>query len=213
MNITYWGLVTHEIFHPLSIKSLARLQLSMCNVFLIKKMMALQLRRLGVRAKCSCLSHFVHPSQHIRDKYPNPVSGHRLEGCLTIRQEVKKVSRRDQLCIIVHHDDFKMADGEFIELHAVKQYFKVTEEGDPDLFFDDPGESQGQREATPDPLPDVVGEVLNGQSEINNTLEALCGVVDIDDDNEPAPENLPAPMDDPVGYLSTDWGHNGFCFR
>ena len=123
------------------------------------------------------------------------------------------MSRRDQLCIIVHHDDFKTADGEFIELHAVKRYFKVTEEGDPDLFFDDPGESQGQGEAAPDPLPDVVGEVLNGQSEINNTLEALRGVVDIDDDNEPAPENLPAPTDDPVGYLSTDWGHNGFCFR
>ena len=149
MNITYWGFVTHEILHPLSIKSLAMLQLSMCNVFLIKKM-ALQLCQLGVRAKCSCLSCFVHPPQHIRDKYPNPVSGHRLEGCLTIHQEVKKVSRRDQLCIIIHHDDFKMADGEFIELHAVKRYFKVTEEGDPDLFFNDPGESQGQGKATPD---------------------------------------------------------------
>ena len=96
------------------------------------------------------------------------------------------MSRRDQLCVIVHHDDFKTADGEFIELHAVKWYFKVTEEGDPDLFFDDPGESQGQDEATPDPLPDVVGEVLNGQSEMNNTLEALRSIIDIDDDNEPA---------------------------
>ena len=83
-----------------------------------------------------------------------------------------------------------MADGEFIELHAIKQYFKVTEEGDPDLFFDDPGESQGRGEATLDPLPDVVGEVLNGQSEMNNTLEALHSVVDIDDNNKPAPENL-----------------------
>ena len=86
-----------------------------------------------------------------------------------------------------------MADGEFIELHAVKWYFKVTEEGDQDLFFDDPGESQGQDEATLDPLPDVVGEVLNGQSEMNNILEALCGIVNIDDDNELAPKNVPAP--------------------
>ena len=86
------------------------------------------------------------------------------------------------MCIVIHHDDFKTADGEFIELHAVKRYFKVTEEGDQDLFFDDPGESQGQGEATLDPLPDIVGEVLNGQSEMNNTLEALCSIVDIDDD-------------------------------
>ena len=185
----------------------------MCNVILNKKMMAPQLCQLGVRAKCSCLSWFMHPSQHIRDKYPNPVSGHCLEGCLTIRQEVKKVSRQDQLCIIIHHDDFKMADGEFIKLHAIKQYFKVTEEGDPDLFFLDPGEAQGQDEAPPDPLPDVVGELLNGQSEMSNTLEAFHGIVNIDDNNEPAPENVPAPTDDPVGYISTDQGHNGFCFR
>ena len=62
-------------------------------------------------------------------------------------------------------------------------------------------------------MPDVVGEVLNGQSEMNNTLEALRGIIDIDYNNELAPKNLPSPTDDPVGYLSTDWGHNGFCFR
>ena len=55
--------------------------------------------------------------------------------------------------------------------------------------------------------------MLNGQSEINNTLEALHGIVDIDDDNKLAPENLPSPTDGPVGYLSTDSGRNGFCFR
>ena len=58
-----------------------------------------------------------------------------------------------------------MADGEFIELHVINQCFKVTEEGDPDLFLNDPGEAQGQDEAPPDQLPDVVGEVLNGQLE------------------------------------------------
>ena len=94
-----------------------------------------------------------------------------------------------------------MADGELIKLHVIKCYFKVIEEGDPDLFFNDPGESQGQGEATPDPLPDDVGEVLNGQPEMNNTLEALRSVINIDDDNKPGPENVPAPTDDPVGYL------------
>ena len=111
----------------------------MCNVILNKKMMALELHQLGSVPKCSCLSWFVHLLLHIRDQYPIPVSGHHLEGCLTVRQEVKKVSRQDQLCVIIHHDDFKMVDGEFIELHVIKQYFKVTEEGDLDLFFNDPG--------------------------------------------------------------------------
>ena len=50
----------------------------------------------------------------------------------------KKVSRHDQLCIIVHHDKFKTADGTIVELHGVKRYWKVVEEGDSDSFFDDP---------------------------------------------------------------------------
>ena len=51
-----------------------------------------------------------------------------------MQQEMKRVTKRDQLCVVVRHVDFK-ADDEHIELHAVKRYFQVTEEGDPDLFF------------------------------------------------------------------------------
>ena len=154
--------------------------------------MALWLHRLGVGAKVICLSKFVHPSQHIRDKYPNPVSGHRLEGCVVVRQELKKVSRHDQLCVIVHHNEFKTADSTIVELHAVKRYWKVVEEGDSDFFFDDPV-AEEEREEEPDSvaLPDVIDQAIKGQSTKSNTIEALCGVVDIDDDNEPSPENAP----------------------
>ena len=114
--------------------------------FFIKKCMTLQLHQVGVLAKVSCLSKFLHPSEHIRNKYSNPVSGHHLEGCVIVWQEVKRVSKRDQLCVIVKHDDFK-ANKEFIKLHAVKRYFHVTEEGDPDQFFDDPGTGHAGEEA------------------------------------------------------------------
>ena len=92
-----------------------------------KKTIALHLRRLGVRAKTSCLSRFIHLSEHICNKYPNPIQGHQLEGCVVVRQEVKKVSRRDQLCVMIHHDDFKTSSDDFIELYAIKHYLKVTE--------------------------------------------------------------------------------------
>ena len=75
-----------------------------------------------VRAKTSCLSKFMHPSKHIRNKFPNPVAGHCLEGCIVVWQEVKRVTKRDQLCVVVQHNDFK-AGNEHIELHAVKRYF------------------------------------------------------------------------------------------
>ena len=73
---------------------------------------------------------FVHSSEHIRQKFPNPVTGQQLSDCETIRQELKKISRRDQLIIVVHHVDFKM---DFINLYAVKRYWKVQKAGDVDL--------------------------------------------------------------------------------
>ena len=90
----------------------------------------------------------------------------------------------------------------------------MTEEGDPDLFFDDLGTSVGGDEyAAPIPLPDAVDDAINGMLEEVNTIKALQGVVDIDDDNEPAPENVPATADNSNRLLSTKWGHDGFCFR
>ena len=176
--------------------------------------MAPQLHRLGVGAKVTCLSKFVHPSQHIRDKYPNPVSGHCLEGCVVVCQELKKVSRRDQLCIIVHHDEFKTADGTIVELHAVKRHWKVVEECDSDFFFDDPvAEEEREEEPVSVALPDVIDQAINGQSTKNNTIEALRGVVDIDDNNEPAPENVPQQGEASDRVLGTEWGHDGFCYR
>ena len=43
------------------------------------------------------------------------------------------MSRKDQLVIVVQHEDFKMDDGIFIELYAVKCYWKVHENGNPEL--------------------------------------------------------------------------------
>ena len=83
------------------------------------------------------------------------------------------MTKRDQLCVVVWHDDFK-ADNEHIELHAVKQYFQVMEEGNPDLFFDDPGTSVGgDKDAAPVPLPEAVDDAINGMLEEANTIKAL----------------------------------------
>ena len=56
------------------------------------------------------------------------------------------------------------------------------------------------KDAAPIPLPEAVDDTINGMSEEAKTVEALRGVVDIDNYNESAPENV-------------EWGHDGFCFR
>ena len=109
----------------------------------------------------------------------------------------------------MQHDDFK-ANEELIKLHVVKRYFCVAKEGDLDQFFDDPGTGHAGEEA-PALVPlAVVDDSINRQSKDSNTIEALHGVIDIDDDNEPAPKNVPRTMDSSNQMLSSEWGHTGF---
>ena len=155
----------------------------------------------GKGATVSCLIKFLHLSQLICNKYPNPENEQRLEGCLTICQEVKKINRKDQLAIVVKHDDFIGTDQEPQELYAVKKHFSIKVEGDLDFFFnvslvlEDGEEELDQQEVLPTAVDDE-----------------LMGLMDVDDDNEPVPENIPvrtAPP--PPSVLSQEWGHEGFC--
>ena len=104
-------------------------------------------------------------------------------------------------------------EDEFIELHAVKHYFKVTEEGDTDLLFDAVAEVDQQQVDVQIPLPEVIHEAPNGQSTDNNTSEALERQFKVDNDNETAPENVPQPTDPRERVLQTEWGHNGLCYH
>ena len=172
-------------------------------------------KRHGIGASEKVLLKFLHPSELVRNKYPNLQSGQRLEGCTTIHQEVKRINRCDQLSLVVTHNDFHDDKGNLHELHAVKHYFTVEDEGDPDLFFDAATlgqEAEGQQV----PLPPVIDADVNGVNHrgANELIAALTGVVEIDDDNEPAPENIPLPDSATTSpILHSSWGHSGFCFR
>ena len=155
------------------------------------------------------LIHFIHPSKNIRQKFPFPVASQRLSDCQTIQQEMKKVTQKDQLIIVVHHEDFKMDAGDFINLYAVKWYWNVQKAGDDDLLFDaaptNDGGGQGDEMV---PLPAAVDEYINGERV--NTIEALQDVVEINDNNELAPENVPQRNDNNIAVFG-EWGHTDFC--
>ena len=58
------------------------------------------------------------------------------------------------------------------------------------------------------PLPAAVDDYINGNRA--NTIEALQDVVEDDDDNDPAPENVPKRSDNNDTVFG-EWGHTGFC--
>ena len=178
--------------------------------------MAPQKKTHGIGAVVSVLTKFVHPSQLIRDKFPNLPNGHRLSGCITLRQEVKRINQKEKLSLIVKHDDFKNDDEEYQELHACKRHFQIQEEGDPEFFFDIPQQVTPTTEDQSPDMPVAIDAVLEGEhvGGVDGLIAALQGVVDIDDDNDPAPENVPVPGDQAVqSVLETEWGHSGLCFR
>ena len=111
----------------------------------------------GKGATISCLINFIHASQLIRNKYLNPASGQRLEDCITVRQEVKRINRKDQLAIVIHHSNFKEADRETLqELYAVRKLFTIQAEGDPDFLFDVPVVVDAQEQPQEQLLPAVL---------------------------------------------------------
>ena len=172
--------------------------------------MAPHLGHHGVGATVSALIKFIHPSEHIHNKFPNPCPGQCLLDCKTIHQEVKTVTRKEQLALIVHHEDFKND----IELYAVKRYWKVHKKGDSDYFFDAQAPSTEEEDDNEQRLlPDAIGVHLSGEACTTETIIALQDEVDIDDDNEPALENGPQQNELQDSPLKTEWGHSGYCYR
>lgn len=179
-------------------------------------------KRLGMGATISTLSRFLHPSAALRDRN-NGIAlpkEHRTTGLVALRQQVMKVQRKNQLCIICRHEDYVDDDGNAIELHVTKRNVKVEVEGDLDYAFDAEDlaglELERAIEREEEEQIEIPQEILNLQQqqlqqENINTIQAYG--IDIDDDNEPAPENV---VDDEVinpNQIFSEWEQTGLCHR
>ena len=118
---------------------------------------------MGIGAVVHVLIKFMHPSQNIRDKYPNPEKGTRLEGCVVTGKCLKVVSRQEQTVITFHNDEF---DG--VELYAVERYCLISEEGPAESFF-----STHYISVEAEPVDDnsPVDEVENATQQLNELTQ------------------------------------------
>ena len=79
--------------------------------------------------------------QAINHHLINKTSTTRVNDLICIKQEVKKVCRKDQLCLVFRHDDWPNH-----ELHCVKKWATVHAEGDQSSFFDNTDHQEKQIE-------------------------------------------------------------------
>ena len=169
-----------------------------------KKKMSCEIARLhhGIGARCSVLRKFLHPAALVETIIPNNVHGVRVSELLTIRQEVRKVNRKDQMCLVFRHPAL---DNE--ELHAVKRWVRIDSQGHPDHFFeplDLPVDLNQNVEPIDVPeVPTIVGE--------NDSSRIRALGFEVDDDDEPAAENLLPANPNEVTY--GQWGWNGIDAR
>ena len=173
--------------------------------------------RPGVGAECSCLYKFLHPAKLISDTFPNRTDEDRLDGLVAIKKEFRTVHRRMQECIVFRHDRVPN-----LELHCVSRYCKVLKEGAVvDLFQ---VEVQEPQVVVPEDGVGAVEKDPEVMEHLRGTAEDIAMMVDlgfdVDDDNLPAPENIPTNENEnglhtaPDGlYEGQTWGWDGFCER
>ena len=159
--------------------------------------------RIG--ARCTILTKYVHPSHLVRESHVNSdkeaLSKHRIEVVL-VGVEEKLVNRKKQSCFTFRSDSYPNQI-----LHAIKRYVTVMEEGPVECIFDEAPveQQQQQQEEIGVALPSLSGDLADDMQRMT-----ALGVV-VDDDNQPAPENIP------TGELSNDiyngWGYSGFGYR
>ncbi len=176
---------------------------------------------LGKDAVCSCYGRFLRPSLHVRTRYPNMNKTKRFVGLVAVRLETKKVRNEDAECVILTSHEFVDDDGQFIEMYCNKRYIVVEVEGPSYSYFS----SNIQRNENDEEMSDVEPEVVDDEvfEFISRTatihaddedVQQLQGVVEIDNDNDPLPENIPNNNDRNNNDCTfKDWGHNGICQR
>ena len=211
--------------------------------------MLVRKKTLGAGAQVSIFTRFLHPSAIIRNKYPNLETHHQLEGCHVVRREEKKICGRTQVALVVTHAEFRDENGLLVHLHGAESKFHLQQEGLPEFFFPSlevqgqapppaativqaPASTADENERKADntfnhggsSTPDLVRRIDQRRTVLPEDVEGLRGIVQIDDDNLPAPENIPGPAIEVPGapapdnnnnnnIYAPDWGHDGVCLR
>ena len=148
--------------------------------------------RGGVGAKGSAKARFFHPSANIRARWPNEHKSLRIHDVLITGKGMHRVNRKDQLCYECRINEID--DGTVF--HIVTNNFKIETEGAtpfPDEINahvstttpTDPSEEAALRASTTNVTPNIT------RAEIDELRQQG---IEVDDDNEPAPENaIPEP--------------------
>jgi len=168
-------------------------------------------RRRGIGAVAHCLSRDIHPSAPIRAKNPNREKGHTLTNLFITRQADKTVHRGTdpKPCYLFTTEEYP--DQAFF---AMARYVHVDTKGPAIHLFTpavpvippmQPAEEEDSSDRMVEGEEGRVEGFQNGPLLPEHLVELRNAGIKVDDDNKPAPENIPgrmAPLTVPVNWRS-----------
>jgi hypothetical protein len=168
-------------------------------------------KRLGIGATVSALARYLHPSRIIREKYgENVLDTLRIDGLLVINKEEKRIQNRKVVCVVCRHDDFPME-----EINIAETIVKLVTPGNPSHYFI----QEETRQTAPTTHPEAEFVAEERPSDVNQSNVPTDDIArlrdegfEVDDDNEPAPENIPSANNNNDVFWY-DWGFQGVDLR
>lgn len=166
--------------------------------------------RLGVGAQCSPLLKNVHPQNIVAEVFPVYAKTERLLLALVTRKGPVTRRGRSYVGVFFDHPQF-----EGKEIYCAARYANPVTEGDPTQFFDTPSAEVPAPSGNPEPRNEIQPEVLRAGNNSEDIAMVRGQGLDVDDDNEPAPENVltdDGPIENPDDglYPNQTWGMDSF---
>ena len=157
--------------------------------------------RLGVGATCSVFLKYMHSKPVIAGKYPNFIATDRINDLNVIKREVRKVNRKDQMCIIFTYRDF-----DDVKIYYTQRFAVVTkEETESEFFTEDVPEANTIATEQRDAVEEEI-EVPRTDNNLQDTINEMRALgITVDDDNEAVEENLPTATDPNVATFDEEW--------
>lgn len=184
---------------------------------------------LGSGAKCRVIFNYLHPKKLLNETFINYVKKDPVVDLIALRVETKKIKGKERECIVFRHE--RVLENK--ELYACIPYVHVTTPCSPDHLFNVPNNASSNLES------ELNAEISVAAGDNNEILEEYQGVelpteavhhrssnredinyfralgLDVDDDNDPVPENVPEVQSDDVNGLKPgqSWGWSGVDSR
>ena len=166
--------------------------------------------RLGIGAKCTVNFKYLQPANIMSETYPEKTAHVLVENLLVIKQDTRQGNKSQQSVVIFFHDDFNTA-----VVYCVKQWSKITNEGSEENLFERNqivSDIEGAGADAEYSVPIDSTTVRSGNHSDDIVMVKKQGLM-VDDDNDPAPENIPDVTTTRSSTTNGKWGWNGQCHQ